>query len=81
MGHVTRRSRRTDVIALDFVAFLAFEQRQLGGRLDALDGDAHAERIAEQDDRVHDRMRFLVVDDVVDEGLIDLDLVEGKLER
>src|SRR5689334_21170817 len=60
------------VIALDLVACLAFEECHLLCRFHALYGDAHAERIAEQDDRTHDRMRFPMIHNVVHEGLVDL---------
>jgi hypothetical protein len=39
--HIASGARWTDVIGLDLVVFLAFEQRQLGGRLDAFGSNGH----------------------------------------
>src|SRR5439155_5353316 len=71
-------ARLAEQEALAFVAAFGPEAAQLGFGLDALGGDDDAEAFAEADDGTDDRLRLAVGAEIADEGLIDLDLVEGE---
>src|ERR1700730_1319466 len=70
--------RPSEEIALHLVAKLTFKEREFGRSLDPLGEDRKIERAAEPKHRAHDRGRLLVDIDRLDEGAVDLDLIEWK---
>src|ERR1700679_2792826 len=70
--------RSTEVVALNLRASLLAEFVQLLNRLNALGRRSHAQAFAKSGDGADDRHRFLIVHQVMHEGLVDLDLVEWK---
>src|SRR5450631_377124 len=70
--------RRAEVVALDLVALVAPEERQLGGRLDAFGDDLQVEAVAHLDDCQSDGGVVGVVGDLADEAEVDLELVDGE---
>src|SRR5579885_2918712 len=78
VGVILDRQRPADEIALDLAALLAGEEFELLLGLDAFRHHWQIEPAAERDDGANDGDRLLAVREVGDEGLVDLDLVEGK---
>src|ERR1700683_4122375 len=72
------RERSPDEISLDFVAALLREERKLILRLDAFGEDRQFQSAGKSDHGADDCRGLRVGSDVGNEGLIDLDLVEGK---
>jgi len=66
------------VVALRDVATQVAQRGRLLGGLDALAHGGHAERLRELDDRGDDRARGAGLEQPVDEGLVDLDHVDGQ---
>src|SRR5436190_1309861 len=64
-------------IALGLDAAFSSQKFKLPFGLDAFGGDGDTKLRAQSDDRAHDRRRVMVVD-VMDEGAVDLDLVDGE---
>src|ERR1700704_6076401 len=71
-------TRPSQQVALNLVAKLAFEKRELGGCLDALRQDRKTQRPAKSQHRAYYGGRLIVDIDRFDEGPVDLHLVEGK---
>src|SRR5580704_16282079 len=70
--------RLPEQVALRFVAKLAFKKREFGGRFYSLRKDRKTQRPPEAKHRAHNRGRLIIDVDRLDEGAIDLDLVERK---
>src|SRR6185295_10480822 len=72
------RLRLTQKISLSLTAELGCEELQFRTRLYAFRHHRKVEAASEAEDSADDRRRLLVVVDGIDEGLVDLELVEGK---
>ena len=80
-GEFVRRQRAAEQVALDRVAPPAAQEAGLGLGFDAFGEDRQVEAAAHDDGGRGDGRIDRVVDDVAHEGLVDLDLVEGKARQ
>ena len=75
---VLERHRRREQKSLDEKNVALRQARQLRIRLDAFRDDVDVELSREKRDRLDDRLRLRRIGDLLDEGAIDLQLLDGE---
>ena len=70
--------RFAEIKSLTDIALPLLQKQHLLFCFDSLGNDLHAHIVPQRDDRIHDAGIIAVVKNVVNEGLVDLQYVDGK---